>query len=536
MGNATTLINSIAENTTTSAISKIPIIGSGELTMRENLGRINGMRKNMHKVAKKGIETLISEESPDIFGKLEVKHRKAIGGKVGRAIRLPGTALEAVDIYFKGLNYSGEIEALATRKAIKEGFKGKDIAIRVNKILKDEVTEEMQDQAWEVARKNTFTNSLGGDWFTDIAKKVKEITEIMPPLKVFIPFVRVTANLTKYSAERSPFSLLFKETREALVEGGMARDKVLARMAMGTTVGWLTYEAALKGMITGGYSSDPRQRAIEEASGFQEYSIKFGDKYYSYSRIEPFATIMGVSSDLAKLFKYADDSELSDITALISGSIAKNLTNKTYTKGISDVVSAFNDPDNKLKKLVVNLSGSVIPSFIGQFAYSQDPYLRDARSMLEKIKSRVPGYSETVEARLDFWGNPRERELTSSDILNYLNPIYMKTDKKDKITEEMIRLQHFPGMPRRKIAGIELTSKQYTEYVKNSRQPAHKLLKAIVEDPYWDTLNRIQKQDMIDDTLRYFQKNAREALMMEPEILNQRILLMQQEVKQMGER
>jgi len=49
--------------------------------------------------------------------------------------------------------------------------------------------------------------------------------------------------------------------------------------------------------VTGSYPKDAAKRNAMIAAGIPEYSIKIGDTYYSYARVEPLATIMGVTVD-----------------------------------------------------------------------------------------------------------------------------------------------------------------------------------------------------------------------------------------------
>ena len=70
---------------------------------------------------------------------------------------------------------------------------------------------------------------------------------------------------------------------------------------MYTTMGGL----AASGVVTGGGARDPQQRALDIATGWRPYSIKIGDKYISYQRLDPFSTVLGLAADTVEFAKEA---------------------------------------------------------------------------------------------------------------------------------------------------------------------------------------------------------------------------------------
>ena len=57
----------------------------------------------------------------------------------------------------------------------------------------------------------------------------------------------------------------------------------------------------MRGEISGAGPTDPQQRAAMLANGWQPYSVKIGDTWYSYRRLDPFASILGPTADLVEL-------------------------------------------------------------------------------------------------------------------------------------------------------------------------------------------------------------------------------------------
>jgi hypothetical protein len=123
-------------------------------------------------------------------------------------------------------------------------------------------------------------------------------------VKFIIPFVRTPLNLLKYASERTPLGLFSQKSAITLAgkNGAVARDTQVSRIALGTMVGVATYELASQGLITGGGPADKNKKAIMQANGWQDYSIRIGDMYYRYNRLDPFSVILGVVADAYEIY------------------------------------------------------------------------------------------------------------------------------------------------------------------------------------------------------------------------------------------
>jgi hypothetical protein len=163
--------------------------------------------------------------------------------------------------------------------------------------------------------------------------------------------------------------------------------------------------AAKQGLITGGGPADPKQRDELLASGWQPYSVRVGNQFISYHRLEPLGSIIGMAADLVET---KDEQTEADMVRKIVGSIGVNITNKTFLKGLSDFTGAIHDPIRASGLLIRSLEGSVIPSVVGRLAQVVDPTVRDTAksSDLSAILSRVPGASEMVPPKLTGTGQP----------------------------------------------------------------------------------------------------------------------------------
>jgi hypothetical protein len=210
--------------------------------------------------------------------------------------------------------------------------------------------------------------------------------------------------------------------------------------------------------------------------------------------------MLGVSADFAELSKAMTAQEQNSIAALIMGSISKNLVSKTWLRGPAELIEAIQDPDRYGAHYVQNLVGTIVPTGIAQIARTQDPYLREARTILDKIKERVPGQREKLPMRRDVFGDPIKLEGALRP--DMLSPVYTSQQMADPIAAEFLRLGIGPSQPMRKIQGVDLEAGEYQAYQVNSGQLAKTMLAKLVVSPEWVDLPDETKADLIGDVMR----------------------------------
>lgn len=491
IGNGFVAVNSIVETFGASLVGKV--LGSKErVELAETKARWFGIFQG-------GQDGLIAAEKilkneGNIAGTHTVeKYSPSIPGTAGKVIRIPTRLLSAEDEFFKAIGYRQELNALAYRQAAKEGLSGDSFLQRVADLTQNP-TEEMMKSAKDNAQYQTFTNSLG-----PTGRALQNLANSNFLLKNIIPFVRTPANILKYAGERTPFGLLSREIRADLsgVNGEIARDTQMARMAIGTTISAVAVKLALEGVITGGGPSDKGKRAVLMAEGWRPYSIKIGDAYYSYQWLDPFATIIGIPADLAEITKQGieDDESVSKIIGMAVASTSKNLMSKLSLRGISDFIQTATDPDRYGEKFLQSFVGSFVPSLIAQPAMINDPIQREAKNIIDGIKSRIPVLRETLMGKRDMWGEliPNQDKVGP----DLISPIYESKLKNDPVNQRLLDVGYFPSKVDKKLRGVELTDSQYDEFVKLSGRRSKILLNNIVSQPGFSSLPKeVQKKAM----------------------------------------
>lgn len=518
---------SVPETATAAAIGKI--LGSGDDAVRfgEAGARIFGFAQGAKDGVIAGWRTFRSETPSTSQTTIDVQRQRAIpsarvsiGGKDfdigGKQIRIPGRALMAEDEFFKAIAYRQEINALAYRQAAKEGLADEAFAVRVAELVNNP-TDEMSAAARANADYQTFTKELG-----KMGRAVQDFVNSHPSARVIIPFVRTPINIVKYASDHSPLGLFSQEVRENLsgANGVAARDTQLARIVTGSALGAAAASLAAEGLVTGAGPTDSRQKAVRYLTGWQPYSVRIGDVYYSFGRLEPLGTLMGVAADMHDVAAAMDELAAEKVAHMIVASISKNLVNKTWLRGPSELIQAVSDPERYGERWLQRMAGTLVPTGVAQIARVEDPYLRDAQSVLDAVRARVPGLSSDLLPRRDIWGEPII--LQGSFGPDALSPIYESQIKNDPIAQELIALKIWPGQVEKKIRGVKLTAQQYDDYQRVAGRLTRYMLQELVQVPEWFDLPEYARRQVIVGNIGRAREAARALIMMQnPDIIQQ---------------
>lgn len=445
-------------------------VAAGEATA-QLFGMISGLKDALRYSAK----TLRTNETGYGMGKIDLPRARAISSEtwgqakdsalgrsldtLGVAVSLPGRALAAEDEFFKTLGFRMELNALALRRATQELNAGiiqpDQLKARIAGIVADPPVDIKLD-AIDQATYQTFTSAPG-----QLTKAISQGVNTIPfPARMVLPFIRTPANILKYTFERTPLAPLMSHVRADFAAGGARRDIALARIATGSLVLTASADLAMSEMITGRGPSDRSERQALERTGWQPYSIKVGDRYFAYDRTDPIGTSLGLAADLVEILSNMDDedalsdSEVESVQAAIAMSIANNVMNKTYLTGVSDLMTAMSDPERYGQNYFERFAGSVVPAGVANVARAMDPYALEANTMLDRIRSRIPGLTADLPPRRDLWGEPITYRSGLGAIYDSFSPIYSRREKPSPIDEEMLRLSEsvdnaFVQMPSR---------------------------------------------------------------------------------------
>jgi hypothetical protein len=338
-------------------------------------------------------------------------------------------------------------------------------------------------RAQDAADKLTFTTRMG-----PVAGAINRALIRSKVGKLIVPFMRTPLNIVKSSLEYMPFGAIGPETRALLLGKGDKTEVARARgrQIVGTGLGLLVMQAAAQGMMSGAGPDDPGERQLLYRTGWMPYSIKFGDTWYRYNRFEPLGMLLGVAADVSEIAGAADQVELDALAGMVVTSFANNLGDKTFLRGISEFVQAYTDPERYGNRWLQSMSGTVIPTAVAQVAYAQDPFSREANTIIDAIRARIPGEREKLAKRVDIAG---ENIRGPGSVLGVSsNPLRPSETQRDPLSETMLKLGVYKRRPSRTLRGVELSDQEYEEFSRYMGKVRQSQLLPMVQSPEFQQL------------------------------------------------
>lgn len=450
------------------------------------IGLVQGTKEGARLFAK----ALRTGDAEDFVTKVEGDEYKAIGGLKGEVIRIPTRLLTAEDEFFKGIARRMEINAQAVRVASKEGLRGEAAKARIAELAANP-TDDMMAKALDYGRYLTFQRKLG-----ESGQAISNFTNTNIVGKIVVPFVRTPINLVKFAAERSPAAPLLREWRRDFMAGGIRRDMAVAKSLLGTGLATVMYQAAQEGTITGALPSDPAKARLMRADGWQPYSIKVGDRYVSYSRLDPFSTTIGVAADMATLQDGMSDRQAENKGMMLVASIMGNLASKTWLSGISGFTEALDDPARYADNWVQRVASSfAVPAGVAGVARAIDPIARKRESVGDAIKARVPGMTGDLLPRRDIFGEAVEMGSIGPDLIS---PFWESKAKNDPVIAEMLRIGKSVSAPGKSYTEdgerVDFTPEQYDRYHEIAGRLTYNALNDLVRSPAYGAMSDTERR------------------------------------------
>lgn len=447
------------------------------------------------------------EPAPKFAAKPFTPNQRPIAGTLGRIIGAPGDAANAIHTFFRIIGYEGEMQAQAYRAAQLEGhnpltaqFWDRQAQIRAN------ATEDMMQQGIDVANKGTFIQESG-----KVAKAVQRATREIPVLRWIFPFTHIPFNLMKATVESTPFAVLGPEARAELMgeRGKQVQHTAIARMVAGSALmGWFVNKA-LNGEATGDYPNDPKDRDLWKLQGKQPNSILINDKWVSFNKFGPIGDLAGIGATLGQAIphlKSEDDEEMTKATAYLAQAAGRIITDEVGMMSVQMMFEAQKD-DKALRTFIASWTSSFAPasSFMGQTASFMDPDMRQAKTIIDGLKYRIPGERQTLLPKRDWSGNPVPNP-------QYGNLLRQTQAQADPIDLEMARLGIHPTPPSDRIGGVKLPPNMYDKYHAMSAPLTRQMLGGLVNSEGWNDLPPVVREDVIHKTIAAARKSAASAL------------------------
>jgi hypothetical protein len=253
--------------------------------------------------------------------------------------------------------------------------------------------------------------------------------------------------------------------------------------------------------------------------------VKIGDRWVSYQRIEPLATILGLAADAVE----AEDLDTGrELARKGMSAIAQNLTNKTFLQGVENFFQFLGDPERYGESAFKSYLGSVVPAAAGAAARAIDPTLRETHlespeDILNVMAARVPGLSQNLPPRYTTTGEPAQRPEAGfgeglDALIRFASPVQVSQPQPEgELQRELYKAGIGKTPPRRKDKfttvsstqeGYTMTPDEQAEMAAADKLAAAALL-PLVRSKIWGALSDENQKKYVDDTYEYYRRRAR---------------------------
>jgi len=379
-------------------------------------------------------ETKWAQEIGSSLGAFDRSPNMAVRA-TGKVITIPTKALRAMDVSANAIGYDAELNAIARQLSNAKKLTGTARDVFEKKWL-EKVPDWAHKKAIENGKYVTFMSDPG--WFS---QAIMGVRNKVPGGRFIIPFVNTIGNLTKRGVEMTP-GLGLLTTR------GQTPANIIAKQIEGSIVSLYMLAKCDAGEVTGAAPAGESEREAFYREGKQPWAIRFGDKWVSYRRVEPFNTILASTAIAYDRIKNAKDEETAtEIFVNMANDLKNNLIDSSYMQGITQVLNRH----GKSKGAVQRLGSSLVP-YSGFFRSINRSYeaategqakVRESNSWLGAFSQTIP-FMEKPPAKLNVWGE----EITfEGGMFRQWLPYKWSSQTTDKTELALKKLDIYPGLP-----------------------------------------------------------------------------------------
>lgn len=472
-GNTLALLTRMADNLSASGIDFIKSEITGAPRQKFAAEAAYGTWEGLKKGPQIFLDNLIKGTE---FGKTqEIAQRVAIGGRAGEVVRLPFRILGATDEAFKSIIRTQELHSMAYRQSVKEGLKGQSRFNRIKELVSNP-PEEFLNKAENVSKEFTFTNDL-----PKYLKGLELARNWMPGAKLIIPFLRTPANIARFMVKRTPLGLVSIQK-----QGIDLTTENLARIINGSILAGSLTAIASEGYITGEPPKDKRAREILFNSGWNPFSVKIGDRYFSYRGLEPISSFMAQAVKIAELSNKGNKEPPSEMVNDFIFSAVRNFVQVPFLSGLNDLMKAIFDPEREGERFLARFTSGLVPTGIAALSRQIDPTIRTTEGIGQAIQAKIPFASERLPAKIGTFGEEIKR--TGFGELKAGEPLANK----------LVELGLDISIPTKKLGSEKMTPIQFEEFSKKSGKEIKRRLSMVISDKEFLNIPIEDQQEIID--------------------------------------
>lgn len=397
-----------------------------------------------------------------------------------------------------------------------------------------EVTQAMIDIATSEALSRTWQDNNGYTRFVlNVRKWLNALNVGGYGLgDVLIPFAKTPANLTKAIVDYSPAGMI-----KTIIEGNNLRKSLtngqytaqmqhqfvqdLGKATAGTMLYVLGYALAKAGITTGESDDDKDvSNFMKNTLGVSSYSIKIGNKSFTYDWAQPIAAPFAITSNIVQ--KQKDNATLTESVISSLDTAGNILLEQSFLESISTVLNNNEGIATGIQEAIFELPSRAVPTLFKQIADLIDPVQRQTfekdkplDTAVNKVKVKIPGLSKTLAPSVDTMGREIKKYGGKNNIFNvFLNPATVNTENISESAKEIYRLYKSTGetniMPRvapyyinQDGEKVILNSKQRARYQKISGDIIEENIKKILNSKEYKNMTDEEKVEVINGIVNY---------------------------------
>lgn len=363
-----------------------------------------------------------------------------------------------------------EMRQRAARKAIEEGntsywdifeyAKKNESNFRDEIFVKSDNRYVVSDKAAEMAGNDAaLTTALPENL------KVFETLQRLPGGQFFFPFVRTSYNalrLTFAHTELERFTRRYDDIMNGKnLDAYGIRPEDLAgaqalmrgRMTAGNAIGGLAYYLALNGKITGDMPFDREEREQWKSNQIQPNSFKFGTEekpvYVSYRNLEPFNTILSVTSTFATNTHLLGEDERDNMTQKIAFMFGSVLVDKSMFAGVDDLITLMNADSSgaQITNTMAGLARRSLPysGLLAGLGNMMQAHEVEANTFSELMFKRDLALKQSLPAKYDILSKDRtgkkfvpNANIPLLRIFNSISPVAINLTEGDPVKEALM--------------------------------------------------------------------------------------------------
>ena len=303
----------------------------------------------------------------------------------------------------------------------------------------------------------------------------------------------------------------------------------LGKATAGTILYGIGAALANAGVISGGADEDKDVADfMRNTLGIQPYSIKIGDKSFTYDWAQPVASAFAIPADIKKGIEDAKEGEV-DLQYIIhkafntSGSI---LLEQSFLQGIKDVLGGYGDPLDNLMSEIEGLPARAIPTLFQQIVTFFDGTKRMSygnkgiQNVIAQAQAKTP-WAKDLPVYRNSMGKEIQMYGGKNNFFNvFLNPANYSEGNATESAEEIYRVYQATNkkeiLPRlvdnsiKNEDGTKLTNEQKSEWLRISGGIIDKEVESLTKNGNYLKMSDEDKADTIKAIVDYAYNKARE--------------------------